>query len=255
MTDQSVFSNTAPASTSVDPAAPAAPVAQPNPLDTLLDQIRNEQGVRKYADPVTALNALKTSQEYIPQLQSKLTTTETELAALKAELAKRESVEEVLARIQSTTAQSQTTENTHSAGLDEQTVQALIQRTIQNTEAQKLALSNERSVNESLIAKFGDKAKEVVAAKAAELGISLQDLGNLSQRSPKAVLAYFDVKHNQFPAPNTSSVNTAAFQPKTIQDTVARPEKSILQGRTNKEIAEHLNEHKRAVYQRLGVEA
>lgn len=253
MDNQSVFNDSTPASLTPAPAAPAAPIAPANPLDTLLDQIRNEQGVRKYADPVTALNALKASQEFIPQLQTQLSTKDQEIERLKSELAKREAAEDILNRI--TTAQQTPPENTHSAGLDEQTVQAIIQQQLANREAQSLALSNEKQVNDALIAKFGDKAKEVVAAKAAELGMSLQDLGNLSQRAPKAVLAYFDVKHNSSPAPSTSSVNSAAFQPKPIPETVARPEKSVLQGRTNKEVAAHLDEHRRAVYQRLGVEA
>lgn len=248
MADQpNVFSDTP----VVPPVTPVTPAQVDNGLDTLLDGIRNEQGQRKYATIQDAINGLKNAQDYIPTIKSQLTQKEQELDQLKAELAKRESVEDVVARL--TAARQDSQEVTPSSGLDQQTVEALIRNTIQAREQQTAAQANEKQVNDALIAKFGDKAKEVVTAKAEELGISVQDLGNLSQRSPKAVLAYFDVKPNQT-TPNLSSVNTSGFQPKPVDMVVPRPEKSILSGVSTKTQMAHLNDHKRAVYQRLGIE-
>lgn len=238
-----------------DITPPATPVTTaPNPdttLDTLLDSVRNEHGTRKYATLQDAIVGLKNAQDFIPTLKQQLLTKDQELEQLKLELAKRESVEDVVNRL--TAAKHEPTSDTPSAGLDQQTVEQLIQQTITNREAQALALLNERIVNDTLTAKYGDKAQEVVKAKADELGVSLQDLGALSRRSPKAVLAYFDAKPNQ-PAQLTPSINTAGFQGKPTPIEVPRPAKSVLVGATAKEQAVHLADIKRSVYARLGVE-
>lgn len=250
MADQPNVFNDTPAV--VPPATPVIPAQVDNTLDTLLDEIRNEQGQRKYATLQDAITGLKNAQDYIPTIKSQLTQKEQELDQLKVELAKRESVEDVVARL--TAARQDNQEATPSSGLDQQTVEALIQSTIQAREANLVASANEKQVNDTLIAKFGDKAKEVVVAKAEELGISVKDLGLLSQRSPKAVLAYFDVKPNQSTTPNLSSVNTSQFQGKPQPAVVPRPEKSVLSGVSNRVMADHLQEHKRAVYAKLGIE-
>jgi hypothetical protein len=57
-----------------------------------------------------------------------------------------------------------------------------------------------------LQAAFGDIAPQVLAEKAKELGVTVQELGALSERSPKAVLAYFQVSGSA----GTGSVNTQA---------------------------------------------
>jgi len=55
----------------------ATPPQENNPLpsddlSTLLSGIKNERGEQKYKDVKTALEALKHSQEYIPEVKSKL---------------------------------------------------------------------------------------------------------------------------------------------------------------------------------------
>lgn len=241
-----VFDDTNPAVT-----PPVVTAQVDNSLDTLLATVLNEQGQRKYATIQDALVGLKNAQEFIPTLKQQLQTKDQELETLRAELAKRESVDEVVARL--TAARQDNPGVTPPAGLDQQTVEQLVQQMLTNREAQTLALSNEKLVNDTLTAKYGDKAKEVVQAKANELGVSLQDLGLLSRKSPKAVLAYFDAKSNQ-PAPLTSSINTSSFQGKPVITEVQRPTKSVLVGASSKEQAAHLADIKKAVYARLGVE-
>jgi len=247
--DPSVFSS--------EPVVPASPTPPPAPsptatYDTLLDSIRNEQGQRKYANVEAALKGLENAQGFIPTLQGELASERQRIAALEAELSKRESVEEVVARL--TAAKQDNTGNTTPTGLDQQTVEQLIQQQLIQRDSQLLASSNEKVVNDALIAKYGkDKALEVVKAKADELGISVSDLGVLSRKSPKAVLAYFDAKPTQAQS-TPSSINSSGFQAGEKPTVVARPEKSVLAGASRQEVESHFQDIKRAVHARLGVE-
>src|SRR3546814_3550269 len=65
------------------------------------------------------------------------------------------------------------------SGLDEQAVMKLVQQTLNQNKQSETIKSNQSKVQEALKAKFGDKAQEAVAAKAAELGVSPSELGDL----------------------------------------------------------------------------
>ncbi len=234
----------------VVPATPANPSSDPI-LDTLLDSIKNERGERKYANVQEALKGLANAQAFIPDLQSKLTLSEQKLAHLESELSKRQSLEDTLAAI--TTAKQVEPGTPPVAGLDEQKVTSLVTQALANREAQNKAIANETAVNDALKAKYGDKVLEVVQAKALQLGLTLQDLGQLSQRSPQAVLAYFDAKPSTGSL-QTSSVNTTSLQSQPAVEGVKRPEKSVLAGASTKTQLEHMREHKRAVYAKHGIE-
>src|SRR3546814_7925150 len=79
-------------------------------------------------------------------------------------------------------------------------------------------------VQEALKAKFGDKAQEAVAAKAAELGVSPSELGDLASKSPAMVLALFQTTGQSGPKPTSGSANIPPIN--HGQPPVGRPEKS-----------------------------
>jgi hypothetical protein len=108
---------------------------------------------------------------------------------------------------------------------------------------------NRYSVLTTLRDKFGDKAEEVLATKAKDLGLSLSDLGNLAARSPKAVLGYFQVEIRGTPTVN-STVNIGALQPKP--QTLDAP-KNLLWGAPTKDVIGFLRQCKDEVQKELGL--
>lgn len=245
MTDQSnLFNqNTNP----VVDQQPNQPVLQ-DALQDLLASIKNEQGLPKYKDAHTALDALKHSQAFIDQLKTEKQQQEAELARLKAELEKRQAVEEVVNRLsqnQSNAAQ------TNTEVLTPAQVAELVQNQLQADRLRSDKEQNLLKVNQTLIQRFGDKAAEALKNKAQELGITVQALGELAQQSPQAVLAYFPV--TQQPNAQQATLNTAAFQnaPQTFD--IPAPSKSLLSGASSKDQAAYMKEIRDAIYKKYGV--
>lgn len=221
-------------------------------LDTMLDAIRNEQGQRKYQSVEVALKALKDSQEYIPTLKAQLEDEQRARQELEEKMNEVKQLEDLVAQL---TAQQQqkppVQETPEGKGLDEQAVVGLVTKVLQQSQQQSVGDSNERSVTSSLVAKFGDKAAEVVTQKAVELGISAEDLKQLSRKSPAAVLSLFNAPAVQTPNPVTGSVVVPPInQPK---HEIKPPEKSVLSGATMKEQANHLEDIRKAIYAKHGI--
>jgi hypothetical protein len=75
-------------------------------------------------------------------------------------------------------------------------------------EHEKQEVSNAKEVVAKLTSKYGDKAGEMYAKKAEELGI---DLDAISKQSPKAVLAFFEEGSKPSGATAVGTVNTASL--------------------------------------------
>src|SRR3546814_15410240 len=93
------------------------------------------------------------------------------------------------------------------SGLYEQAAMKLVQQTLNQNKQSETIKSNQSKVQEALKAKFGDKAQEAVAAKAAELGVSPSELGDLASKSPAMVLALFQTTGQSGPKPTSGSAN------------------------------------------------
>lgn len=225
-----------------------APVVPPVLTDadkvaTLLKSIKNENGEQKYDSLDKALEALGHSQQFIPQIKSQLTEREQEIARLKAELEQRESIEAVVQRL---TAREAIDEGNPPApvGLDEQAVQKLVEqslgRSLEQRDAQMTYQGNVSKVQDALIAKFGDKVKDVLAEKASALGTTPKELGDLAGRNPALVLELFKAQGVLTPNPTVRSRNVEPLpmQPESLK----RPEKSLLRGGTNKEREEFMKQ-------------
>lgn len=114
------------------------------------------------------------------------------------------------------------------------------------------AHANQQQVENALKAKYGDKTVDVVKQRAAELGLTPQALGELSSKSPQAVLALFNTQGPQGPKPTTSSVNTSGFNQQ--QPTLERPTKSLLTGASSKEQAAYMTKIREEVYRKNGID-
>ena len=176
------------------------PVQQPvNQGSLFADQlaaIKDENGRQKYDTPDKALEALKHSQAYIPQLKSQVTEYEGEIARLKAELEKTKSVEDIVSRL------TQQTEGHPPVNqqFDESAVEALLERKLQQTELANKKVANLQLVESQLVSKFGEGARAALSAKATELGISLAQLRAMSEESPQVVSALFSTTKQPTPS-------------------------------------------------------
>jgi len=246
MTD--IFSgqpSTPPAGT--DPQAPA-----PNQIDTMLDGIKNESGQRKYATLEAALQALQhTQNEYIPTLKTQLSEKEQRLAELEEVAARSKKLEDLVTALTAPPPPAGSGDPPQPSGLSEQAVVDLVKQTLGQSEQQRAAETNARLVADSLVAKYGDKAVEVVNQKAAELGIQPTEIRELAKKSPALVLQLFNTQAKTTPTPTTSSVVVPPINPSKPE--IKRPDKSVLVGATMKEQTAHLAQIRDAIYAKHGI--
>lgn len=95
--------------------------------------------------------------------------------------------------------------------LTEVDIEALVERKLTATEANKSATQNITEANRVVIEKFGDKAAEVVQQKAAELKVSVDFLKSVAAKSPTAFLSVMGIEASQATQQSfKSSVQTGA---------------------------------------------
>lgn len=229
------------------------PEQNPESQSVFSDQLKNiinESGEQKYDSVEKALEALKHSQSYIPELKSTLSQKDQEIEALKAELQKKQAIEEVVEKL--TAKQADQSSNPQASGLDEQAVLNLVQSSLQQKEQESTLAANEKSVSDALSATFGEKTKEMVAAKAAELGMTVADLQELSRKSPSAALNLFQVQASPQPKTTTSSININSGLSQA--EGLTPPEKSLMRGASTKDQVEYLRKVREHVYKKFNVE-
>lgn len=219
-----------------------------------LMSIKNERGEPKYNSIETALDALKHSQEYIPQIKSEAERWKAEAERLQAELAQRATVEETISKFTTQrTPEAPSTTTEAPKALDESAVEAMLQRALTAREQKQLAEQNLSAVSAQLTQKYGEKAKEVLASKAAELGMSMESVKQIASSSPSAVLAWFNTSS---PAPSGAPVRSTVSLPDTPRDTELKsPSKSLLRGASSKDQIEFLKKIREEVYRKHDIDS
>ena len=237
MADQaSIFGNTNTPDTQAQPGGSNTPNTSIDPqLATLLMEIKNERGEPKYKTLQDALIGLKNAQEYIPQLNQKLTQKDEELATLRANA---EKITELERSIQALT-QKSSEPSTSGPAITEEAIAELVTKTLTKTQQEAVARQNLSEVVSVMQQKFGTEAEKIYNAKAAELGMSVQEFNALAAKTPKAVLNLIGITSGSTvqttTAPNTSSINTGGFTPKP-NSLVGKNSKSALVGATTQEL-------------------
>ena len=205
MTDQSIFNN--------QPATEGEqPRQQPETPNTSVQIPEEAQALigegKKYKDYTTALAALAPAQNHIKALED-------EMAELKAELEKRKSVSESVEQLMDSTKEQQADQPV--PGLDESTVNKLVDERLTAKSLEETYKANETKVVTALADKFKDKAQEVYNSKAQELGMDVADLNALVRKSPQAALNLFGVTSSQAASPSSinQGVNTVALNDQT----------------------------------------
>lgn len=260
MTDQSnVFEEIKEKKDEGGAADPSTPTPSSGSSDSVfadqLAAIRNERGEQKYDSLQKALEALQHSQALIPEQKNQIADLQETVNKLKSELEKRASVEDIVSKLTPSQASTETPEQ----GLDEEKVSALFEQLLdRRTSAQKEA-DNKTAVNTALIEKFGsvEAAQAAVKEKAASLGTTVGELQSLSAKSPQMVLAYFDTvsKPQSSGSPPSSSVSSDGFlSQKPKEEGLKRPEKSLLAGATYKDQLAYLQEIRKDVYKKYGID-
>lgn len=249
MADQaSVFGEQAAPAPVTTPATPAAPAN----LDNLLSGIKNEAGEQKYKSLEDALVALDNSQKYIPELKSQLTGTQEKLREVEEKMTKFGNIDETVQRLLAQQ-QTETAATTPVAsGLDEQAVLKLVQATLTQNSQAATQVTNQQKVNDVLVGKFGDKAVEVLDAKAAELHTNRQALGELAKQNPDLVLALFGTAPTKDHNPTVGGRRTP--DPIPSNGELAKPTKSLLAGATGKEQAARFAAIRNSIHTKYGVE-
>lgn len=233
---------------------PAPTASSDNLFADQLASITNERGEPKYKDLPTALEALKHSQEYIPQVKQQNETLAQEVERLKAELQQRSSLEETVERLTARQGEQQPTPQ-ELQGLTPEQVEEMLEQRLTQREQQQLAQANSQKVEQAIVEKYGDKARDVVATKAKEYEMSASELQQWAAKNPKAVLALFEI--NSSPQGkyqnHSSSVNIPPTKPRDDND-LNPPTKSLMRGASSKDQQEYMRQVREYTNKRLGIE-
>ena len=206
MTDQvqaTPFTEPTPVAPVAEPVAPVLDPVQAAPALAIPEELKDLVGEgKKYA---TAEEALKS----IPHAQQHIGSMEQEMADMREDLAKRKAVEEVLQEINKTP-----TDIVPEPQITEDQLDALIDNRLTAKTFKDKQDANTSEVINTFVDMYGDKekAQEIYVKKAADLGLSIEQLNTLSASSPQAVYTMFGMVKpaEQAPTQIHSNVNTEA---------------------------------------------
>ena len=233
------------------------PAVEPSPVDALatkLFSIKNEHGEPKYASLEKAVEALQHAQEYIPKLKTEKEQFEAEVAKLREELTKRATVEEVISRFTSQPSPVETPPTSEvPKAFDENAVREILQRELSQRDQLTVTQANAKLVATAMTGKYGDKAKEVIAAKATELGMTTKEMEQFAYSKPQAFLSWFNASA---PASTGAPVrSTVHLQDAPPAEGLKHPGKSMLRGVSSKDQAAFMAQIKAEVYKKHGIDS
>lgn len=222
-----------------------------------LAAIKNADGSPKYTDLDKALDALNASQEHIKRLETEATARQVKEQALTVEAEAAKELRETIRRMSEgndNNAGKPNSDNlTNTGGLSKEDAAKLVKDILDGERQTNAAVQNVSSVQDKLLAQFGDKARDVVKAKADELGITTEKLKELSATSPQMVLALFGTTSN-FTNGNTSTYSLGAKP--IVEPEIKLPEKSLLSGSgaTTAKQVDLMKQIKAKVYAKNGID-
>ena len=223
---------------------PASP--QPDALQDLLLQIKNERGEPKYKTVQDALIGLQHAQTHIQTLLTEKRTVDEELNSLRPVASQVTELQKVVQQLtQAAPAQNATPA---SQGMSEEAIATLVEQTMTKQQQAQVAKANVATVVESVKKAFGDKAEQTFYDKAKELGMDVASFNALAARTPAAVLKLLGLDRPSTPSQSstTTSINTTAFNQNT-ESFIGRNKKSLQVGATHSEIMESAADAKRMV--------
>ena len=222
-----------------------------NQFDDLLNGIKNDSGERKYNSVESALEALKHSQEYIPNLQGDKDKLTQEVETLKSQQSKIDDLTSIVEKLTATKVEpSDQTNNT----LGEQDVAKLVQQALNQNKEESTRETNTKAVTKALADKYGTEAEKEFYGKAEALGMTKEAFNSLAATSPRAVLSFFgDITQDTSLTKGTQQVNHNYQKPPT-SGKVEHTGKSVMAGATTRDLKAEMARHREAVYAKHGVQ-
>ena len=196
-------SNTNQSATGDQPQADATPQGNQPQVPEYLSGLVGDG--KKYGTIETAMQSIPAAQDHISRLEQ-------ENADLRSKMQEAEDLKTLIEKQLGNGQQQGQEPVTAGEPLD---IDARIDERMNARSHAEKVRDNLLSVDKAMKDKFGDKAQEQLALKAAELGVGVEFLQNTASASPKAFLAYFGMTDQSQPvAPSASvqsSVNTEAM--------------------------------------------
>lgn len=241
MPNENIFGGGDPTPTNTPQTPEGKPAETPpavDPFTPILEGIKGDDGLPKYRDVPTALNALQHSQEYIKQLKQQLD----EATQKASQAVTMEQVLETLKK-QGEGATPPTTPTPQGLTAED------VLRLLNEKEMREKAKANTAVVAKKFKEVHGEKAEEFFYSKAAEMGLSRDSINQLASSSPAAVFSMFGIKDGQLPVtPTPSGVNTSGMQVPTPQ-----PLGTVMGFKKDVELAEYWSKLKAEVNANLGI--
>lgn len=226
-------------------------------LTTKLASIVNEKGEQKYADINTALDALKASQEFIPNLKEQVTAQTAEISALREQVSKIDSVEAALAKFtapqQQQEAQPEPQPSNPPVQFGQADIESLVHNVFNSHVQQTQAEANVKQVNDALFSKFGDKASAHLTAKAAELNTTPQALEDMAKTNPTMALTLLGATaKSAAPTPSYGGTNTTTFG-NQAPERLGKPTSSMMVGANKDDLMSFMSKIRDEVYADNGI--
>lgn len=197
MSDQTVFDNTTDTPTKeVDNTS--------SPYLEMLKEIKNDKGEQKYKTPEEAFKALKHAQDYIPSLHQQIDALKTEKKTLEDRYEKSLSIEEKLDLLLNKEVDVEDTETpvpdikpveTNNFNIDQ--IDEIIEKRLMQREQMSVENSNISLVSSTFESLYGEKAKEVIANKATEMGVTPEYFKNIAKTSPNMIFSIFGINNTK----------------------------------------------------------
>lgn len=175
-------------------------------------------GVEELIGEGKKYKSLEDALKSIPHAQTHISSLEREMAELREDLAKRLSAEEVLKKIQERD-KAPEKENT-TPTLDTDTLKNLVKDTYKEMTAEEKARANVLKVDGKMKEVYGDKAREIIATKAEELGVTVDFLASTAATSPQGFFKLVGLEDKKAAPTNTErhgSVNTETLNTETAE--------------------------------------
>jgi len=191
-------------------------------VNELLLGITNDEGQPKYATTEAALASIPNAQNHISNLERENNELREKVATAKTSA---EYADELLSQGQQTV--------DSKTGLSETEVNSIIENQLSQRAVVATRSQNLSAVNEALVDKFGDKAKDTLTMKGHELGLTIEGIEELAATSPRVVMNWFsEIKPSVTKTPQSNTVTLA-------QDTSYKApveHKSIMGGSSTKDV-------------------
>lgn len=247
MSDPTIFSQNTDASTNASSQAATQQVATQQvtpPLVDLLKEIRNPDGSQKFGDVTGLAKGYQHSQSFIQTLMEEKKQLEEQLNSYKSQSDKTSELERTVQELLQ-----QRNQNTTTPVTPEQ-IAEMVNRSLDTRSVKEKQAANLATVTSTLQQAFGADAETKFYGKAAELGMSREEINALAAQNPKATFQLLGITqtttHQHTGAPKASTVNAAGFQPN--QDSyIGRNKNKLEVGATHTEINEEVIRSKRMV--------